>query len=48
MQNARTAEALGTLNVNRIHCACERCKAPRYDYQNCLVKVVGAVTQKEC
>ena len=37
------------MNLNRIHCACERCKAPRYDYQNCLVKkVVGAVTQKEC
>ena len=48
-KDARTAETLGTLNLNRIHCACERCKAPLYDYQNCLVKkVAGAVTQKEC
>ena len=48
-KDARTAETLGTLNVNRILCACERCKAPLYDNQNCLVKkVVGAVTQKEC
>ena len=48
-KGARTAEKLGTLNVNRIHCACERCKALLYDYQNCLVKKVdGAVTQKEC
>ena len=27
-KDARTAETLGTLNLNRIHCACERCKAP--------------------
>ena len=48
-KDARTAETLGTLNVNRIHCACESCKAPLYDYQNCLVKkIVGAVTQVEC
>ena len=49
LKDARTAETLGTLNVNRIHCACESCKAPLYDYQNCLVKkIVGAVTQVEC
>ena len=48
-KDAGPAETLDTLNVNRIHCACERCKAPLCDYQNCLVKnVVGAVTQKEC
>ena len=48
-KGARTAETLGTLNVNRILCACERRKAPLYDYYNCLVKkIVGAVTQKEC
>ena len=42
-KDARTAETLGTLNVNRIHCACESGKAPLYDYQNCLVKnIVGA------
>ena len=39
----------GTLNLNRIHCAFESCKAPLCDYQNCLVKhIVGAATQKEC
>lgn len=27
-KDARTVETLGTLNLNRIHCACERCKAP--------------------
>ena len=27
-KDARTAETLGTLNVNRIHCACESRKAP--------------------
>ena len=43
-KDARTVETLGTLNANRIHC-----KAPLYDYQNCLVeKIVGAVTQVEC
>jgi len=33
-EDARTAETPGTLNLNRIHCACESCKAPLYDYQN--------------
>ena len=46
-KDARTAETLGTLNVNRIHCACQSCKAPLCDYQNFLVKqTVGAATQK--
>ena len=48
-KDTRTAETPGTMNVNRIHCACEKCKAPLYGYQNCLVKrVVGAGTQKDC
>jgi hypothetical protein len=48
-QDARTAETLGTLSVNRIHCACGHCKAPNYDFQNCLVKsIVGPSTKKEC
>ena len=48
-RDARTAETLGTLDVNRVHCACASCKAPIYDFQNCLVKdIVGASTKKEC
>ena len=48
-KDARTAETLGTLDMNRVHCACSRCKAPIYDYQNYLVKnIVGASTKKEC
>jgi hypothetical protein len=48
-RDARTAETLGTLSVNRIHCACDRCKAPNYDFQNCLVRhIVGPSTKKEC
>jgi hypothetical protein len=48
-KDSRSAEAPSTLNVNRIHCACDMFKAPLYDYQNCLVKKAdGAVTQKEC
>ena len=48
-RDARTAETLGTLDLNRIHCACSRCRAPLYDFQNCLVKdIVGASTKKEC
>ena len=32
-----------------VHCACESCKAPLYDYQNFLVKkIIRAVTQVEC
>jgi hypothetical protein len=48
-KDARTAETLGTLDMNRVHCARSRCKALIYDYQNCLVKnTVGASTKKEC
>jgi len=48
-QDARTAETLGTLSLNRIHCACDSCKAPKYDFQNCPVRhVVGPPTKKEC
>jgi hypothetical protein len=47
-KDSRTAETLGTSNVNRTRLACEKCKATLYDYQNCPVKkVVGAVTQGE-
>ena len=46
-KDARTAETLGTLDMSRVHCACSRCKAQIYDYQNCLVKViVGASTKR--
>ena len=46
-KDARTAETFGTLNMDRVHCACSRCKAPIYDYQNCLVKnIAGASTKK--
>ena len=48
-RDARTAETLGTLDVKRVHCACDCCKAPIYDSKNCLVKgIVGPSTKKEC
>ena len=48
-RNARTAEALGTVDVKRIGCACAKCKAPIYDFKNCLVKgIFGAPTKKDC
>lgn len=40
------AETLGALDVNRIHCACANCKAPKYDFRNCLVKEIVGVSRK--
>ena len=34
LKDSQTAETLGTMYLNRIHCACESCRAPMYDYQN--------------
>ena len=48
-QNPRTAETTGVLDVNRIHCACDNCRAPKYDFRNCLVKViVGSSLKVQC
>ena len=48
-QNPRTAETTGVLDVNRIHCACANCRAPKYDFRNCLVKViVGSSLKVQC
>jgi hypothetical protein len=47
--DAAAAETGGSLDLKRIHCACARCKAPIYDFANCLVpNIVGRSTKVDC
>ena len=48
-KDATTAESRGPLTVNRIHCSCDKCKAPLYDFPRCLVRsVVGRSDVVNC